>query len=228
MRSGRGGHRTSLLRISSAWRGSRRSPPSRKVRPGMRRGICGRGGTTTAGCCVSAGSSCPMCGCQVRSHDQEARRADAPGEGSTLGALGTPCRGCARVDVRRGRRRGADRHAHGGGASRCSSLEVGEHGPAPVAGIPLPDAMVEQLRASASVEPLLVDDHGFPVGGRQARKQPLAEDRPVPCCCATGTAGAGTATCASGCTCTTCGPGAGVGATRSRTWLRWRACIIRC
>ena len=32
-----------------------------------------------------------------------------------------------------------------------------------MAGIPLPDAMVEQLRASASVEPLLVDDAGFPV-----------------------------------------------------------------
>ena len=36
-------------------------------------------------------------------------------------------------------------------------------GPAEVAGIPLPDAMVEQLRASARVEPVLVDDHDLPV-----------------------------------------------------------------
>ena len=47
--------------------------------------------------------------------------------------------------------------------------EVGMHGPATVAGIPLPDAMVEQLRATASVEPLLVDDDGFPAAiGRRA------------------------------------------------------------
>jgi hypothetical protein len=44
------------------------------------------------------------------------------------------------------------------------SVEVPEKGPATVAGIPLPDAMVEQLRASASIEPLLVNDDGFPVG----------------------------------------------------------------
>ena len=42
--------------------------------------------------------------------------------------------------------------------------EVPMHGPATIAGIPLPDAMVEQLRASASLEPLLVDDDGFPMG----------------------------------------------------------------
>jgi hypothetical protein len=49
------------------------------------------------------------------------------------------------------------------------SVEVREHGPATVAGIPLPDAMVEQLRASASIEPMLVDDAGFPVGiGKRA------------------------------------------------------------
>jgi hypothetical protein len=36
-------------------------------------------------------------------------------------------------------------------------------GPAEVAGIPLPDAMVEQLRASARIEPVLVDDDGLPI-----------------------------------------------------------------
>jgi len=43
-----------------------------------------------------------------------------------------------------------------------------------VAGIPLPDAMVEQLRALASVEPLLVDDSGMPVtvGRRGASLSP--------------------------------------------------------
>jgi hypothetical protein len=49
------------------------------------------------------------------------------------------------------------------------SIEVSEHGPATVAGIPLPDALVEQLRASASMEPLLIDETGLPVGvGKRA------------------------------------------------------------
>jgi hypothetical protein len=42
------------------------------------------------------------------------------------------------------------------------AVDVPPTGPATVAGIPLPDAMVEQLRASASIEPLLLDDSGFP------------------------------------------------------------------
>ena len=52
--------------------------------------------------------------------------------------------------------------------------EVGMHGPATIAGIPLPDAMVEQLRASASIEPLLVDDDGFPmaIGKRKSSLSP--------------------------------------------------------
>ena len=47
-------------------------------------------------------------------------------------------------------------------ASPLLVVEVPEKGPATVAGIPLPDAMVEQLRASASLEPLLIDDAGAP------------------------------------------------------------------
>jgi hypothetical protein len=52
--------------------------------------------------------------------------------------------------------------------------EVGMHGPATIAGIPLPDAMVEQLRAMASIEPLLVDDDGFPmsIGRRKSSLSP--------------------------------------------------------
>ena len=42
-------------------------------------------------------------------------------------------------------------------------LEVPPTGPVTIAGVPVPDAMVEQWRASASVEPLLVDGDGFPV-----------------------------------------------------------------
>jgi hypothetical protein len=53
-------------------------------------------------------------------------------------------------------------------------VEVPESGPATVAGIPLPDAMIEQLRASASVEPLLVDEDGAPaaVGKRGSGLSP--------------------------------------------------------
>ena len=42
-------------------------------------------------------------------------------------------------------------------------VEASQDGPVTVAGIPLPDAMVEQLLASASIEPLLVDESGFPI-----------------------------------------------------------------
>jgi hypothetical protein len=42
-------------------------------------------------------------------------------------------------------------------------VQVPKEGPADVAGIPLPDALVESLRATAKVEPVLVDDDGVPV-----------------------------------------------------------------
>jgi len=42
-------------------------------------------------------------------------------------------------------------------------VQVPKEGPAEVAGIPLPDAVVESLRASARIEPVLVDDDGIPV-----------------------------------------------------------------
>ncbi len=43
------------------------------------------------------------------------------------------------------------------------AVDLPQDGPAEVCGIPLPDAIVEQLRASAAIEPVLVDDDGFPV-----------------------------------------------------------------
>jgi len=42
-------------------------------------------------------------------------------------------------------------------------VDVPLTGPATVAGIPLPDSMVEKLRASARIEPHLVDNHGTPI-----------------------------------------------------------------
>jgi hypothetical protein len=42
-------------------------------------------------------------------------------------------------------------------------VQVPRSGPATVAGVPLPDAIVEQLRANAVVEPVLVDDDGVPL-----------------------------------------------------------------
>ena len=42
-------------------------------------------------------------------------------------------------------------------------LHVPPHGPAEIAGIPIADSLLEQLRANASIEPVLVDDDGTPV-----------------------------------------------------------------
>jgi len=47
-----------------------------------------------------------------------------------------------------------------GGRKPLLVVEVPRHGPATVAGIALPDSMVEQLRANAMIEPVLVDDDG--------------------------------------------------------------------
>lgn len=75
-------------------------------------------------------------------------------------------------------------------------VDVPEEGPATVAGIPLADAMVEQLRASASVEPLLST---MPVcRSRRGSVRAVSRRRPSgPCSCATGTAAAGTVACTS-------------------------------
>jgi hypothetical protein len=43
------------------------------------------------------------------------------------------------------------------------SVDVPLHGPATIAGIPIPDAMLEQLRAQASIELRLVDEFGAPL-----------------------------------------------------------------
>jgi hypothetical protein len=42
-------------------------------------------------------------------------------------------------------------------------VHVPEHGPAEIAGIPIADSLLEQLRANATLEPVLVDDDGVPV-----------------------------------------------------------------
>ncbi|MFA5884345.1 MAG: HNH endonuclease signature motif containing protein [Acidimicrobiia bacterium] len=42
-------------------------------------------------------------------------------------------------------------------------VQVPLHGPATVAGIPLPDAMVQRLRGQAKIEPVLVGDDGQPI-----------------------------------------------------------------
>ncbi len=58
-------------------------------------------------------------------------------------------------------------------------IEVPLHGPAEVAGIPLPDAMVESLRAQAAVEPV-ASAGGAPVGrGPKATALPLRITRAV-------------------------------------------------
>ena len=42
-------------------------------------------------------------------------------------------------------------------------VHVPLHGPAEIAGIPIADSLLEQMRANATIEPVLVDDDGAPV-----------------------------------------------------------------
>ena len=48
-------------------------------------------------------------------------------------------------------------------------VHIPPDGPAEVAGIPLPDEMVESIRASAKFEPVAVDEHGVPAARGRAR-----------------------------------------------------------
>jgi hypothetical protein len=51
-------------------------------------------------------------------------------------------------------------------------VHIPPDGPAEVAGIPLPDEMVESLRASAKIEPVLTDEAGVPVTRGRSRRPP--------------------------------------------------------
>ena len=57
-------------------------------------------------------------------------------------------------------------------------VQVPLSGPAEVAGVPLPDAMVEQLRANASIEPVLVDETGIPHHDRCSQPGLVSETGP--------------------------------------------------
>jgi len=64
--------------------------------------------------------------------------------------------------------RGPDAHTPSEGAKPLLVVHVPMEGPATVAGIPLPDAKLEQLRANATIEPVLIDERcaPFAVGRR--------------------------------------------------------------
>ena len=54
-------------------------------------------------------------------------------------------------------------HAPTRAARPLLQIPVPLEGPATICGIPLPDARIEQLRANATIEPVLVDDDGIPL-----------------------------------------------------------------
>jgi hypothetical protein len=58
---------------------------------------------------------------------------------------------------------GDHEHATTPAARPVLQVSVPLHGPAEIAGVPISDALVEQLRANASIEPVLVDDDDTPV-----------------------------------------------------------------
>jgi hypothetical protein len=71
-------------------------------------------------------------------------------------------------------------------------VEVPQDGPAMVGGVPLPDAVVEQLRAIATIEPTLVDELGVPTvigrrySGLSAKKARAVILRDGSCVCGCG------------------------------------------
>jgi hypothetical protein len=62
-----------------------------------------------------------------------------------------------------------DEHEPTLGAQPVLLVHVSRQGPAEIAGIPIADALLEQLRANAILEPVLVDDTGAPLAvGRRS------------------------------------------------------------
>jgi hypothetical protein len=56
-----------------------------------------------------------------------------------------------------------DEHAPSLAAQPIVQVAVPLHGPAHIAGIPIADSLLEQLRANATIEPVLVDESGVPL-----------------------------------------------------------------
>ena len=56
-------------------------------------------------------------------------------------------------------------------------VHVPPHGPAEIAGIPIADSLLEQLRANASIEPVLVDADGIPIAIGKRFTCPVTQDR---------------------------------------------------
>jgi hypothetical protein len=56
-----------------------------------------------------------------------------------------------------------DEHAPAAAARPVLQVAVPLHGPAAIAGVPIADSLLEQLRANASIEPVLVDDDEAPI-----------------------------------------------------------------
>ena len=96
-------------------------------------------------------------------------------------------------------------------------VEVPRTGPATVAGVALPDTMVEHLHAQAIIEPVLVDDDGVPIAAWPARSRHCHPRSAGRWCSTTGTADTRAATAAAACRSTTSGPGPGAAPTTSPT-----------
>ena len=101
-----------------------------------------------------------------------------PAQGSGVGQLRAPGRGCTGRDVRRGRGRGADRDADVGGAAvvggRGARATVRRRSRASRS----PTPWSSSCAANASIEPVLVDDDGVPVAIGKRTSAPVTEDGP--------------------------------------------------
>ena len=160
MGSGRGGHRTWRRSSWRGWRATRRSRRRRIRVSGTRRGRCGCGGHPTRACCTCT-ASCPTCWAprskpRSRSSPSSASRPRVRRGTASNTAPPTPSCNCAtnpRWETR-------PRPWHPGRWCRCTCPRTARRRSP---GIPIADSLLEQLRANATIEPVLVDDDGTPI-----------------------------------------------------------------
>ena len=160
------GRATPPRRICSGWCARSARPPKRKARERRRRRAVRTWWDDETGMLRFGGPGVPdVDGALVESVFNHMVDRMRPPKGAAVGV--------ARRAYRRraGRVRPQLRRRPRGRAPRpLLVVQVPLEGPAEVCGIPLPDGMVEKLRASAKVKPVLVDDHGTEIARARQRR----------------------------------------------------------
>ena len=179
-----------------------------------RRGVCGCGGHRRRGCCICTGELPDVMGAKFEAMIQRLTERTRPPKGQPWAAVRAARRGCVRwgcVTLCETAERATPTLA----AKPLLVVQVPTDGPAEIAGIPLADAVVEQLARQRADRTGPGRRRRVPVAVGKRTTALVTQDRPGGAAYATGIAGCRAVRSATDCRSTTSGPGPGVAATTS-------------